>query len=597
MSEGGEPSCQMCELVLERLSYAAETMKPDEHSLNLVKSVLQKESQNGETAVWKALLAAGPKIAKGTILSLSPRSIRMDKEQLSQWKEFHHFASRGDHLSCPKTLTLPDGDEIATRRGLSDDHYQLSKSPLMDLAEIFIGAQSKENGAEKWTEILNLCEYLPNTPYMEDSALFKWANQRIGRCIPSISSQATLEFWVDEFDNFGMMNLFDYHPFINYSSYHLNEISPQVFFGQIKHPSSNHFWWEAIENLGPIAEHWKKQLSENDEDTRIAKHLPSLIVSEGRLKILLAGENGFTSRPVPKDPAVWRHLLAWSLYHPKSAENQFLRAIQLEFLNIDKPKQIAPAPEIRAMQLLGGAAEGLGNHVEVNGGALLVTGTSGVSYTISPIGVGYASNLFIQAHPNRQTARQKNHGIHICIAFNSETSQELPLADRLAAYLLTLRDDERSSENISTLEHFLKEWVGRGGNLRKRRDDIAWKRLQERFPDGFAEQDDEWDDEWDDGWDDCFIDDWDEEDDDDEEQKTSNHEGAPSSNNDTHGIIGNPPYTMGQRTNVHQTVLRWLDGLPNGVVEGLEFTDEERAEIDDERWKLEAAARGESHCL
>ena len=153
---------------------------------------------------------------------------------------------------------------------------------------------------------------------------------------------------------------------------------------------------------------------------------------------------------------------------------------------------------------------------------------------------------------------------------NENLMDEYPLADKLAAYLLTLRNDLVSSENVATVLMLHQTWFeNTTGKSAK-----DWSTMSKDHPHGFHVDDD---DEWDDEWDDEVCD------------------------------IGDETYSEFEQQSEEQNRIfnAWLESdedngeflisvqnrLENEPLEEDQLTSEE------DIWKFEADARGELHCI
>ena len=88
--------------------------------------------------------------------------------------------------------------------------------------------------------------------------------------------------------------------------------------------------------------------------------------------------------------------------------------------------------------------------------------------------------------------------MYLCIQV-FECKGPLPLGDRLASYMLALREDSKSASDISTLEMLFNQW----SNYQKQ-DRANWEMMMALRPQGFVEGPDEEDD-----WPDEDIEDYD----------------------------------------------------------------------------------------
>jgi hypothetical protein len=268
---------------------------------------------------------------------------------------------------------------------------------------------------------------------------------------------------------------------------------------------------------------------------------------------------------------VWRHLLGWSLYHPTTEHNNYLRAIQWAIDCDDDSTSIGPKPEFRALALLAQTYESLGESVLLSkNDGFIVEGTSSLWYSVRPLRITSDSAIEVHGFRNKKAAKSWNKPIKICIQINENTMEEYPLADKLAAYLLTLRNDLVSSENVTTLLMLHRTWFeNTTGKSAK-----EWSDMSKNHPHGFhVDDDDEWDDEWDDEVFDIEDETYSEFEQESEEQNRLFFEWLESDDDNGEFLI---------------SVQNRLENEP---------LEEEQLTSEEDIWKFEADARGELHCI
>jgi len=91
------------------------------------------------------------------------------------------------------------------------------------------------------------------------------------------------------------------------------------------------------------------------------------------------------------------------------------------------------------------------------------------------------AEIKVLAYPDMECARTNQLEMFICIQM-FEFKGRLPLGDRLAAYMLALREDRKSASEISTLALLFNTW----DNYRTQ-DRSSWEKMKELRPHGFVE--------------------------------------------------------------------------------------------------------------
>jgi hypothetical protein len=359
------------------------------------------------------------------------------------------------------------------------------------------------------------------------------------------------------------------HPFIRYTSSLVDKNIVELFCT----PETGHLpeMWATVEHqLGDIAISWRSLLESGKPYVRNSSQGPSLVVHQQRLHLVVRGTEGYSLKALPKDLAVWSHLIALSLYHPVSEQNNYLRAIQWA-VNCDGGSiPIGPKPEFRALSLLSKTWESLGESVDFAGnGRYIVEGTSSLWYSLSLQGNISSTAIEVRGYRNKKAAKEWNKGIKICIQIDDSMLTTLPLADKLAAYLLTLRNDQTSANEVSTLRMLHQTWF----ENQKNKSEKTWKQMFSNHPQGFQEDEETWEEDWDD------------EEFDYEEEPSTEIEELPEGEQYRF-------FEWLESVNHHD---RYVLEVNRQVEDNVVHEDHSTSEED--YWKLEAQARGEAHCV
>jgi hypothetical protein len=247
-----------------------------------------------------------------------------------------------------------------------------------------------------------------------------------------------------------------------------------------------------------------------------------------------------------------------------------LRAIQWAIDCDEDSTSIGPKPEFRALALLRQTYESLGESVLLSDNdGFIVEGTSSLWYSVRPLRTTSDASIEVHGFRNKKAAKSWHKPVKICIQMNENLMDEYPLADKLAAYLLTLRNDLVSSENVTTILMLHQTWFeNTTGKSAK-----DWSTMSKDHPHGFHVDDDEWDDEWDD---EVFeIDD----------ETYSEFEQQSEGQNRIFNAWLESDEDNGE------FLISVQNRLENEPLEEEQLTSEE------DIWKFEADARGELHCI
>lgn len=547
-------SCKRCEIVLQKIAYGRDLLRPDEESLSCVKKALYGVDRGDEKSVWDALLSAAPKVGDIPILGVVENNNLTTKE-LEKW--IHVSNSRVEdmgelsklRLSFPGDqnyeFTFPECDDEADFVIMMDSWNDwFHGKPLVDLAEMFLENEVDSTSFSQWLEIIEILSILSIRFRGPEQNLNDCFQNHIDRVVPEIISAEDQEDpFFGGFEHYIFSNCIP-HPFIRYSAGLINMNSFKIFLTD-ENRYLPQFWKESGEKLGDIASSWFNIISSGGEISRAEKYTPTLVVSEQRLHLMVRDEHGYSLIRVPQNIEIWGLLISLSLYHPSTEQNSYLRAIQWEIMCEDEPQFVASMPEIRALEFLGETCQSLNEVVEVSNDHFVVKGQSSLYYTVKPVGESPNIGIEVRAFRNKEQTKSSSNGIRICIVFNDFNS--LPLGDKIAAYLLVLCNDEDSASNISTLQMLLDSWTQAGSNNKEE----SWKHMIEVNPHGFQEDEPDWEDEWD----------YDDE-------------------------------TMDEVCDCD------CDCSIDSIQEvELDTDNNSQANIDNDTWEIEAAARGEAHCI
>ena len=567
--------CARCAVILSLVTGGENSLRPDKQSINTVLAALEGVDKNDDSEVWAALIAAGPSIGDIPALKLANKTQKISRSNMKEWKVYYNEWDSIEATMSHEKLPLPNDLEMSIRvqPDLFDDplHYWC-KDPLADLAEYFISRKGRVVAFENWSNFISLLSSSTQFLMKSDISAHAWFQTCYVRCIPPIK-EVTMDDWFDPM----IANARKSHPFIRHVSKLTNDSIVKIFCI----PDEEHMpkvWGVAYQQLGDVVNNWKSILENRGESARAEKQGPALVVQGQRLHLVVRKKEGYSLKSLPVDMHVWRHLLAWSLYHPSTEQNRYLRAIQWAVDCDIETKLIGPEPEFRALKLLNNTYEALGESVSISKkSSFIVEGMSSLCYSIK-VHNGYGNyGIEVEAYRGIEEALIEETPIKLCIHLDHHLMTDYPLADKIATFLLTLRNDLASAENVSTIGMLHYTWLGKGGN-RKCRTLKKWKKMAESKPQGFQEDGEDWDDA---EWPDELGDEWPDGVDHDDAWVYPHEE-----------IVEMPSDEQ----------VRFFDLLHSDSIEiplggtTLQSTLPSLNTDEAELWKLEAEARGETHC-
>jgi hypothetical protein len=563
--------CERCEMVLSHVCKEDRKFRPDKASIGAVRGALQGVDRSDDTALWEALISAGPSIADVPALKISKKPLKLSCSKLSKWGQYYsELTSNTEIITCEK-LPLPGGKEMYVRTQgdlFGERKHKWCQEPLADLAELFIKSGGSTTAFSDWFELTQLLNVSTQCLINSELSTHAWFQSGFTECLPPLFDEGideTMFIFNPPYGRSGRS-----HPFTSYAA-SLVDNSIVNLFCQHNSKDLPKMWLKAERQLGGIATSWRRILDSGEAPARNAIQGPSLVVYKQRLHLVVRRIDGYSLKQLPQNMDVWRHLIGWSLYHPTTEHNNYLRAIQWAIDCDEDSTSIGPKPEFRALALLRQTYESLGESVLLSDNdGFIVEGTSSLWYSVRPLRTTSDASIEVHGFRNKKAAKSWHKPVKICIQMNENLMDEYPLADKLAAYLLTLRNDLVSSENVATVLMLHQTWFeNTTGKSAK-----DWSTMSKDHPHGFHVDDD---DEWDDEWDDEVCD------------------------------IGDETYSEFEQQSEEQNRIfnAWLESdedngeflisvqnrLENEPLEEDQLTSEE------DIWKFEADARGELHCI
>ena len=485
-----------------------ESLRPDPGTGAAVNAAL--DSTQGQSAAerWGALLDVMVLKQDAKVLEEADRHEDWNGYSRTLWmaaRQWHHDRERGlwdeNPPEFPSEFETPSGGRLAKVRWgwtLNDERLP-GPIPMADLADMLgseaMSASKTAAAFDDWDAMLRAlaaCCWR-----IEDEPSVSWVSHRSEPLVPvpahlsNDSDDWEAEAMLDEIHHHG------YHPFWHWAeSASVQEVMAQLMQCHIHQK----IWEELSVDLGTVTAAWKAATDEGWPELYSQSSCPILLVRDDRLHLLVRVPTGFTLEPVPPDPAVWRFLITTALHPPDTPEGQLLRAIIWHW---DMPSgEIQPTrPQQKALGFLHSVwRTGQKDFELVEPDSLLIQGHSGLAYRLQLSGRPGNVDIKVWAYPDIECAREDQLKVFICIQV-FEYKGPLPLGDRLASYMLALREDRKSACDITTLEMLFNTWDNCRQTLPREicyaqstQDRASWEKMKELRPQGFVEVQDEEDD-------------------------------------------------------------------------------------------------------
>ncbi len=185
--------------------------------------------------------------------------------------------------------------------------------------------------------------------------------------------------------------------------------------------------------------------------------VPKLVVVNNRFCLLALNQGKPSAIPLVVDPSVWRLLISWTFSPPNSTEAKLLNGLFWSW-NSQNEIWLPDVSERRSIQFLKDTVVALEDCSSLipektdGKNALRINALSGLTYLITP--TASAMKYTVRAIPHESMISDiDERGLSICI--DSEASNSLPAGDVVVSYLLSLRNDVVSQNQIFTIGHLL----------------------------------------------------------------------------------------------------------------------------------------------
>ncbi len=224
---------------------------------------------------------------------------------------------------------------------------------------------------------------------------------------------------------------------------------------------------DEIEQVGgELSSAWLRILGDMDKEEyeRLfsIEIAPRLVVDENeRLRLIVLESGSPTTIPVVVQPKVWRTLV-YSLLCPEGHDDANLAKHIFWVWEAQGAEWHPTVPQTRSARFLRETIDSLGRHSSIypvvlghETHGIQVTGVSGIVYVIFPS--DNPDKFVVYTLPNTNSLHKaREYGIQICIDPKADAiEQRLPAGDLCASYVLALRHDLDSKDQIITLRAFL----------------------------------------------------------------------------------------------------------------------------------------------
>ena len=190
----------------------------------------------------------------------------------------------------------------------------------------------------------------------------------------------------------------------------------------------------------------------------------TLTIRKGRLQVRVRRNSGWRRLEVGSDPMVWAKILTWALSPPDHPDYSRLMCLT-QNLFTDQGTNPFSEEDIRGISFLRGIIESNEKaHLLDSDRAIMVTGTSGLAYRISPGGGNHGTRFLVtpmhgssdESYRMQQRRMHRARRDFICIVERPEL-RRLVLGDAMGSIVLSLLDDVNSSRHIDTLRRHIDQ--------------------------------------------------------------------------------------------------------------------------------------------
>tara|TARA_Y100001934_G_scaffold189333_1_gene223249 strand:+ start:488 stop:2203 length:1716 start_codon:yes stop_codon:yes gene_type:complete len=476
--------CAVCSTVARGITGWPNREIPDESELQETNAMLN--SGRGLTTEQRLLMLAESQ----TIDANLPRAFRSQRGKRQAWSQYasnlwKELASKIPYGNIGNLrLPLP-GTAFLTIHGeggvmFIDEIRLTGPLPLLDIA-IWLSCPDRVRLISDWKLFLLAmsCCMRECTP----GAIENWSEWFRHNTWQGVD---TLQFHQDGFNPESLR-----HPYLKWISLIEDEIYPDRNRREIVDGNL-----DIILNQGGITgERWAAIVTGPANGRSKILHqttTPKLVVVNNRFCLLALNRGKPTAIPLVVEPKVWRLLISWTFSPPDSTEAKLLSGLFWSW-NSQNESWLPDANERRSIHFLKDTVESLEDFSslipeKLDGmNALKIKALSGITYLITP--TASMMKYKVRAIPHESMISDVDErGLSICI--DSDASDSLPAGDVVVSYLLSLRNDVVSQNQIFTIGHLLT-LLEMYPNWKQRIHESPnwWDELVERYnPEGVQEE-------------------------------------------------------------------------------------------------------------
>ena len=442
--------CAVCSIVARGITGWPNWEIPDDSELQQTNAILN--SGRGLTPEQRLLMLAESQ----TIDANLPRAFRSQRGQRQAWSQYasnlwKELASKISMHGNIGNLRLPlPGTGFITIHGekgviFIDEIRLTGPLPLLDIA-IWLSCPDRVRLISDWKLFLLAmsCCMRECTP----GAIENWSEWFRHNTWQGVEPYMILQ------EGFNPESL--RHPYLKWIGLIEDEIYPDRNRRELVDGNLN-----IILNQGGITgERWTAIVSGSANGRSEILHqttIPKLVVVNNRFCLLALNQGKPTAIPLVVDPKVWRLLISWTFSPPDSTEAKLLSGLFWSWNSQDE-SWLPDVSESKSIQFLKETVESLEDCSSLipeksdGKNALRIKALSGMTYLITP--TASAMKYTVRAIPHESMISDiDERGLSICI--DSEASNSLPAGDVVVSYLLSLRNDVVSQNQIFTIGHLL----------------------------------------------------------------------------------------------------------------------------------------------
>ena len=441
--------CAVCSTVARGITGWPNREIPDEYELQETNAMLN--SGRGLTTEQRLLMLAESQ----TIDANLPRAFRSQRGQRQAWSQYASNLWKELATKIPYgnigNLRLPlPGTAFLTIHGeegvLSIDEIRLTGPlPLLDIA-IWLTCPDRVRLVSDWK--LFLLAMSCCTRECTPGAIENWSEWFRHSTWQGVEPHMILQ------DGFTPESL--RHPYLKW----IGLIEDQIFPDRNRRELVDGNLNIILDQGGITGEKWGEIVSgpANGRSSILQQTtVPKLVVVNNRFCLLALNRGKPSAIPLVVDPRVWRLLISWTFSPPNTTEAKLLNGLFWSW-NSQNEIWLPDVSERRSIQFLKDTVVALEDCSSLipektdGKNALRINALSGLTYLITP--TASAMKYTVRAIPHESMISDVDErGLSICI--DSDASNSLPAGDVVVSYLLSLRNDVVTQNQIFTIGHLL----------------------------------------------------------------------------------------------------------------------------------------------